>query len=161
MKIKSCVGCGYCCLKTPCEAARRLYPGVTECPQLEWDESEGRYFCGLMRLPGLIGEGYRKELYAGAGCCSNLNSWRNDVKKRSRAATNYSYPQIPTMFQAFLKAYGAEPFRSSDSTALLIRGFRNELENLNYSNEDVKYIIKNVVYYIQENKTSKFKGFMG
>ena len=161
MKVSKCVGCGYCCMKTPCDAARRLYKGATECPQLEWSEKNDRYICGLMVLPGLLGQGYRQELHCGAGCCSNLNSWRQNVRKRSRVTTEYSYLQIPAMFQAFLKAYGAEPFVSGDATELLLASFKSNLETLEYySEKEVDYIIGNVLHYITSNKSSMFKGFM-
>jgi len=159
--FRKCVGCGYCCLKTPCDVARRLYgSGITECPQLEWSEKNNRYVCRLMGLGGILGQGYRQELYCGEGCCCGLNSWRKDVKKRSRDATSYGRIPIPPMFQAFLKAYGAEPFIGSDLTSLIMGSFQANLKMLEYSEEDIEYIMRNVVHYITSNKSSKFEGFM-
>lgn len=160
LKVSKCVGCGYCCMKTPCDAARRLYKGATECPQLEWSEKNDRYICGLMVIPGLLGQGYRQELYCGAGCCSNLNSWRKDVKQRSRAATEYNRPQIPTMFQAFLKAFAGEPMMGGDKIQLILASFQSNLYSLEYSEDEVQYIMRSVVHYVTSNKSSMFKGFM-
>lgn len=72
-----CVGCGYCCMKTPCWVAFRVYGySIKECPALLWDTA--RYICVLIRDHPDIA----KELYAGEGCCSRLNSWRKDVVRR-------------------------------------------------------------------------------
>jgi hypothetical protein len=39
-----------------------------------------------MEMAGDLGEGYRKKLHAGAGCTSNLNSWRREpLKNRIKA----------------------------------------------------------------------------
>ena len=160
MKIDQCNGCGYCCMSTPCDVSLRLYKSADICPQLQWSEDKARYFCGLMLLPGNIGFEYRKELHAGAGCCSNLNSWRQDIKERSRGALSYKQPPIPIMFQTFLKAYGSEQFLSGDLTAMLLCRFRDELKSINYSDEEVKHIVDNVVHYINSNKSSMFKGFI-
>jgi hypothetical protein len=78
--MKKCVGCGYCCIKAKCAGSQRLYPDAKICPQLHWQGD--RYFCGLMFLPGIEGATYRKELAAGEGCYSGLNSWRKDVCRR-------------------------------------------------------------------------------
>ena len=40
IQTAECVGCGYCCMKAPCAASSRLYPGVTHCPQLVWSGAE-------------------------------------------------------------------------------------------------------------------------
>ena len=147
-------------MSTPCDVSRRLNKSANICPQLQWDENKARYFCGLMLLPGNIGFEYRKELHAGAGCCSNLNDWRKDIKERSRGALLYKYPTIPIMFQAFLKAYGREPFISGDAIELLMPTFKTELKHLNYSDDEVNHITGNVLHYIDSNKSSLLKGFM-
>ncbi len=136
-KISQCNGCGYCCLKTQCDVSRRLYKTVEVCPQLRWDKLKERYVCDLMLISGLLGEGYRKELHAGAGCCASLNSWRRDVKERSRGAMQYQHQSIPVMFQAFLKAYGSEPFISGDATDLILSRYVSELQKLKYSDEEL------------------------
>jgi hypothetical protein len=160
IRVSECVGCGYCCMKTQCDVSYRLYKTVDVCPQLRWDEQKEQYVCGLMLIPGLLGEGYRKELHSGAGCCSNMNDWRKDVKKRSRGAITYNYPPIPAMFQAFLKAVGSEPFLGGDTVSLILGNYKIELQKLKYSEEEIEYIIGNVIHYIKSNKSSMFKGFM-
>jgi len=147
-------------MTAPCDVSIRLYKSADICPQLQWDENKARYFCGLMLLSGNIGFEYRKELYAGAGCCSNLNDWRKDIKERSRGALSYKYQAIPVMFQVFLKAYGSEPFLSLDSTELLLGKFQSELKNVDYSDEEAEHIMGNVRHYINSNKSSMFDGFM-
>lgn len=97
---RQCVGCGYCCTKTPCTAARRIYGnGVTSCAALHWNGT--RYICKLMALTGDMGEQYKRELYAGQGCCSPLNTWRTDVRLREREPKED--PIFTREFQAFQK----------------------------------------------------------
>lgn len=81
--MSKCVGCGYCCMEATCTAglaanSDRTYT-TSRCPSLQWNGK--RYVCELM-MDTKYGEMYREKLYAGAGCCSGLNSWRKDVKKR-------------------------------------------------------------------------------
>ena len=158
MKDNKCVGCGYCCLKTPCDAARRLYPNATECPQLIWTGK--RYECGLMKLPGLIGEGYRKELYAGEGCCCGLNSWRRDIKHRVPEMDRSSLNPLPKLLQMFIAALSKQ-FLSTDSIFLTILDFQAQLEKENYSPDEIKSIIKNISYLFDNSRSSMTKGFMG
>ena len=62
-KIRDCVGCGFCCYKSP------HYPGTNGiCMNLEWDDKQD----------GIHGLTYRRMLYIGEGCCSGLNSWRRE-----------------------------------------------------------------------------------
>lgn len=78
IKYHSCVGCGYCCRKAPCSVAMRIFGNsIKECPALMWDGS--KYFCELCKKDGYLGEKYRKELYIGEGCCSPLNSDRDNI----------------------------------------------------------------------------------
>ena len=55
IRVRDCVGCGYCCAKTQCDASRRLYPSADHCPQLLWMEEDKRYKCGLMLISGPVG----------------------------------------------------------------------------------------------------------
>lgn len=80
--MKACVGCGHCCLTAQCVASVTIHGRMERCPSLEWNGT--RYVCALMRLPGDEGAKWRKELYAGAGCCSPLNTWRRDVRQRDK-----------------------------------------------------------------------------
>lgn len=74
-KPKPCVGCGYCCILSPCVYSLAKY-GELDCPALAWDGQ--RYRCGEAKEWG-------KQLGIGAGCCcSCLNLWRHDVRERRR-----------------------------------------------------------------------------
>jgi len=146
-------------MKTPCDASRRLYPGVTICPQLLWIID--RYECGLMKIDGLVGEGYRKELYAGAGCCSGLNSWRQDVKPRMTFDARSSEVCIDSVLQAFLKALGSEFVGGDALTLALFRTKSDLMEYQNYTEEEAAMTISRMQYYITENRSSFLKEFMG
>lgn len=161
METSKCVGCGFCCIKAPCVAASRLYPAAEICPQLLWDDEKNRYFCGLMSLPGNLGLEYRKELYAGAGCCMNLNDWRQDVKKRTPDRQGTLYNPLSPVFQAFLKCYAEEPFMNGNLTALILINFKHKLKELTYSDEDIEHIIKNVTHTLTENRNNFARDFMG
>ena len=73
---RPCVGCGFCCRKTPCELAYRIHGGgLTRCPELTYHD--GRWWCSAVeRAVGPLADEYREGLYIGAGCCSALNSDR-------------------------------------------------------------------------------------
>lgn len=155
---RECVGCGYCCMKTPCDAARRLYPNVEHCPQLNWNGE--RYVCGLMEISGPLGEQYKKELYAGAGCCASLNSWRNDVKKREPELKRTNINPLPETMQMFIRALASE-FISSDIIYLALEKFKKDMLKSNYSEEDIQSIIKACVHLFTENKSRFNSQFMG
>lgn len=75
--MADCIGCGYCCRKVPC--AQAYHSNAVEngrCTALMWHE--GRWACGLYVTAPNEEEKARiaKELYFGAGCCSNLNTYR-------------------------------------------------------------------------------------
>lgn len=158
--MTACVGCGYCCIKTPCDASRRLYGNVKECPQLLWDENRSRYLCGLMIIGGLVGEGYRKELYAGAGCCCGLNSWRQDVRKRTGIEVSTHINPLPKLLQKFVVCLSKE-FTSTDSMVLLLTRFASELKKDGYHEDEIASIYNNIVNIFNENRHSFTKGFMG
>lgn len=88
--VSPCVGCGYCCITSPCLAGIRYFVSkkgkeikdfIKGCPGLKWNDK--RYICELTLLPDEKGEEFRKELCIGAGCSSDLNNWRKNVKKRN------------------------------------------------------------------------------
>jgi len=157
---RDCVGCGYCCIKTPCDASRRLYPGARRCPQLTWIENEHRYKCGLMMIAGPVGQGYRAELYAGAGCCSGLNSWRNDVKERDHLDMDFSWNPLDPVFQSFIKSL-SQNFISSDSISLTILGMTTDLQNKGYSEREIDYIKANITHIFTQNSSKFSKEFIG
>ncbi len=73
---KKCVGCSYCCIEMPCfwsmTALGTKIGGV--CLALFWDED--KYRCRAA-------DTHKVSLCIGEGCCSPLNTWRQDVKKRA------------------------------------------------------------------------------
>lgn len=158
--VRECVGCGYCCTKTPCDASRRLYKGADHCPQLLWIEEDRRYKCGLMLISGPVGAGYREELYAGAGCCSGLNSWRKDVKKRDQPDKDrYSNPLDP-IFQIFLKCLSGN-FVSGDVMHLTTICMKEDLQHKGYTGKEITHIQSMIVKSFSQNQSSFMKGFVG
>ena len=75
--VKCCVGCGYCCLEAACPLSYHFYykevNGGKICPGLYFKDY--RYWCRLAML-------FPVGLSIGAGCCSPLNSWRQDIRER-------------------------------------------------------------------------------
>lgn len=71
---RPCVGCGYCCILSPCVYSLAKY-GELDCPALYWNGQQ--YRCGEVKDWGV-------HLAIGAGCCSSLNSWRHDVRERRK-----------------------------------------------------------------------------
>jgi len=162
-EFTKCVGCGYCCIKTKCSAAVRLYPESEQCPQLTWSDDDNRYYCGLMLLPGELGRAYRKELYAGTGCSSSLfNSWREDIRKRDEKDTEKLelISPIDQKFQAFLRCIGNQ-IMSSDIFKLTITAFVSELIQIGYEKSYAKFVGDNVLLYIKNNRPSFLKSFIG
>jgi hypothetical protein len=75
-----CVGCGFCCVKSPCALAVNLYDlssfygGATlPCPALSWNGS--RHMCANAVQ-------YGEELNIGKGCRNPLNLWRREKVRR-------------------------------------------------------------------------------
>ena len=159
-KVSQCVGCGYCCMKTPCDASQRLYKGATLCPQLEWSEKNNRYICGLMVIPGALGQDYRQELHCGAGCCSSMNSWRQDVKKRIPDLQHTNYNPLPEIMQVFIKNLGGQ-FISSDCIHLALGGLQVDLIKRKYDPDEVNYIIKSIYNAFGSQRSSFTEEFMG
>ena len=84
------VGSGYCCHKAACTEGVAAHPDYKggPCPSLRWvqflasSEGVGRHLCGLIvDADGAEADRLRKSIGVGEGCCSPLNSWRNDVKE--------------------------------------------------------------------------------
>lgn len=72
---EACVGCGFCCIKSPCPLAVKLYDlssfygGATlPCPALSWNGK--RHICANA-------ERYREVLNIGKGCRAP-NLWRRE-----------------------------------------------------------------------------------
>jgi len=69
----TCRGCGFCCLQATCSLGVNLFGSTYPCPALSWN--------GKMHRCKLAGD-FADRLYIGSGCCSPLNSWREDIIER-------------------------------------------------------------------------------
>lgn len=65
----SCIGCGYCCIKSTCQIGLDYFNNIKPCPGLKWNGE--RHIC-------LLASQFKNTLSIGEGCCSNLNSWRRE-----------------------------------------------------------------------------------
>ena len=78
--MSDCVGCGYCCLTAPCACGwTSVWEPGGGCPHLVWNGE--RYLCERA-IEGPGASDFRIALAIGEGCCSSLNSWRQDVRYR-------------------------------------------------------------------------------
>ena len=160
-KYDECIGCGFCCTKAKCGAAMRLYPSADTCPALKWDDEAERHFCDLMTIPGLVGEGYRQELYTGEGCCMNLNSWRREKLVDRTKKQMYGDVVIPKLMQQFLVILGKQ-WISSDVLMLTATGFMGHLiEVENMEEEKAKFIANKCISLMKESRSSSTENFMG
>lgn len=85
LATRPCVGCGYCCTKAQCALSSNLFGIRPICPALNWNGK--RHLCLLMTtdtMRGVPAREIRERLYEGAGCCSPLNTWRRDIKDRTK-----------------------------------------------------------------------------
>ncbi len=161
MKVQDCIGCGFCCTKAKCAAGQRLYGGADMCPALLWDDKAQRHVCDLMQLPSGLGELYRKELYAGEGCCMNLNSWRREpLKDRTLKEADPFVNPIPPIMQKFLAALGRE-WISGDKITLMSWTFASMLQDDGMSEEEAKATANRCIYYIKNSRSSVVEEFMG
>jgi len=114
-----------------------------------------------MQLPGTLGETYRKELYAGEGCCANLNSWRREpLKDRTvNRVDTYTNP-LPPIMQKFLACLGKQ-WMSSDVIVLAVFAFIEELKKDGVTHEEAVLIGDKCISCIKENRSKMTEGFMG
>ena len=147
MQTKPCVGCSYCCRKSPCQIARRVFGPVTECPALVWSETKERWFCDLCLKPGEIGARYREELYVGAGCCCSLNSDRQNIPRpKDKTPAN----PISRDCQILLRQFGKNAmFINSDLLAMVLLGAAKELGE-EWKKAAVKALLENRDYRANE-----------
>jgi hypothetical protein len=83
--VVKCVGCGFCCMQSPCWVGQRLHGvGIKECPSLYWNEDSEMYRCKAAEMSNSV----KEELYIGDGCCPGLNSWRLNVRARKDIKDN-------------------------------------------------------------------------
>jgi hypothetical protein len=114
-----------------------------------------------MELPGLVGEAYRQELYAGAGCCAGLNSWYNEpLKDRLPKKVNIEVNPLPSILQKFLAALGQE-WISSDALVLTVYRFKSFLIQDGMDEEEVEYICYRCLKLLEESRSSRATSFMG
>lgn len=146
-KTKACVGCGYCCKKAPCSLAVRVFGAVTSCPMLIWDEDANRYWCKACKGEGSLRAEYRAQLYIGDGCCSPLNTDRNNIPAPNQKAVNVLSHEA----QVFLTALARE-WISGDSIYFILSRCKQEL-----GDEWVQAAAR----LIQEQRSSRVTNFMG
>ena len=145
---KPCVGCGFCCRKTPCGAALRVHGPVTKCPSLKY--REGRYFCALCELPGDLGKGYRDELSVGAGCCCSLfNQDRENIPPPETDII--SEKKLHPQCRALLRALGRGWF-GGDALWLAINDAARDLG---------KQWMEEALYALREERPKHIEEFMG
>lgn len=156
--VKPCVGCGYCCIKTPCDVSRRVHGnGVTQCPELQWNGE--RYICKI--IVGPLSKRYKEELYIGEGCCSNLNSWRQEVKPRLREDdTKLSIFSLDPTFQKFLFCM-AQEWISGDKIKLILYSFKDILKKDGKSKDEIESTLKLIIHCLRSNRKSYIDEFMG
>lgn len=163
VKIKECVGCGYCCITARCCTSLRIWPFTkgNECPGLFWKGE--RYICKLAAMDGPKGAEYRSELFVGAGCCANLNTWRNEIIPRRDC--DFEQPKaikytLDKAFVAFLHAL-SRGFMNSDALFLACFGMAHTLNEQGVSEEEIEAITKEIVYHFSENRPRFQAEFMG
>lgn len=158
-KREECVGCGFCCIKSPCMTSKRIYGnGIRECPELEWDGK--RYICKLC-FEDILGEIYREELFIGTGCSSNLNSWRKEIiPRREKDNPTNGFKNLDPIFQKFLFCLGKN-FISRDIIYLMLNDFSRILQEDGKTEEETKHITKMIMKILNEQRSSFVEDFMG
>jgi hypothetical protein len=160
VEARECVGCGFCCMQAPCLVSLRIYNGTKSCPAFYWNESENKYRCKLMELKGSQGFKYREELSAGAGCCSGLNSWRQNVINRIEPEQKNKIP-FDKYFQEFVFILGKQ-WLSGDVVALTLSAFkRSIIEKFGISDKDATQLCSRILHIMREQQSSFTKGFIG
>ena len=151
LKVRDCVGCGFCCIKSPCGVARRIYPSLkTDCPKLKWDGS--RYICHIYdRAIGPFKENIRDELSIGMGCCCNLNTWRQEIIPRRPKDSQEQLQKIELdpIFKKFLRAMSREMI-SFDKMILIIGGMTSYLEKEGKTKQEINKINKEIIYILKD-----------
>lgn len=157
--VKECVGCGWCCWKTPCWVSIRIHgTAIAPCPELRWNGT--RHVCKLMEMEGQLGANYRKELFAGEGCCANLNSWRRDIRNRVEVKVEEEPVRVPAEMQIFMRVLGGE-FISGDVMSLTMMNFKHLLVEHGYTEERAVAYTNECVHWFNQNRRSYMKDFMG
>ena len=163
LTVKDCVGCGFCCIKTPCDLARRLNPSITsECTFLKWDDEKSRYVCGAYtNAKFTLQTQIKNELFIGEGCCCGLNTWRFDVKPRREKDNPVQLKRIELdpIFKMFLRTLSRE-FISKDSIYLMVLGTKGRLIDSGKTEEEAVEICKEITYILTD-RSKRMEDFMG
>lgn len=163
LKVIDCVGCGYCCSKTPCGASLQIHNGVMPCPSLIWNKQEERHYCNLCAIPGDIGKHFRDELFVGAGCCCGMfNNWRPKLKDRTKyiLSSNGMRDPVQTEMKYFLQALGRE-FIGSDTIYLILSSMKDEMLTNGYDIDTIKIYCESIIESIARNRSKSMDQFMG
>lgn len=137
---KDCIGCGYCCTKAQCIISIHLYGKSQKCPSLKWNGE--RHICNLMIDDTLLSRQYRKELGIGLGCCSSLNSWRNEpLKDRTEGVFGEDGSlMISPLMGCFLKVLVEELEMTSETKCKLSLRFNDALKKEGFSRHEIAEI---------------------
>lgn len=81
--MAGCIGCGYCCTKSPCLVSWRLLGISDKCKFLHWNGK--RHLCLLItNNEGEERKKYEEELSIGTECSSPMfNTFRQELKDRT------------------------------------------------------------------------------
>jgi len=159
-EYSKCIGCGFCCTKAKCVAGARLYPAADICLALQWNGE--RHICDLMELPGILGETYRKELYAGEGCCMGLNTWRQEpLQDRTKTFDKHTVKsQLSPLMQKFIACLGHQ-FISGDVIVLAILELKDRLIKDGMDEKETISLCKEILSKFKEQRSSFKQDFMG
>jgi len=83
MKVKPCIGCGYCCTTATCVLGMLRYGADRPCPELQFDGR--RFWCTL--ITGAVAPEKQRlssELAIGAGCSSSLFNTQREACERGK-----------------------------------------------------------------------------
>ena len=165
-EARPCLGCGFCCLQAQCGLSVRVHAYKEICPSLYWNETRKRHLCRAVEGDLIITNG--EELDIGAGCCSPLNSWRNEVKNRipermASTAFGEMRDKIPfdKYFQEFVFILGKQ-WLSGDVVALTLGAFkRSIIEKFGISDRDATQLCSKILHIMREQQSSFVKNFIG
>lgn len=113
-----------------------------------------------MKLLGIVGESYRKDLYASEGCCMNLNSWRHEpIQNRTIVPITSCRSRIPSLMQKFLRCLGAQ-FMSRDCIYLALSQLKGELIKDGMTEDEVDPIIIECIDKFTSHRSKFSEEFM-
>lgn len=148
MKVKPCIGCGYCCKKAMCATGVAIGGFHSECPYLVHN--------GLIYRCRLVGLGYN--IGQGMGCSSTLfNTERDQMKARLEKISTFIFTMdefMPVLMETLKKLKGIEfnevppQIRVRKKTAVInepdtieIYGFENKLIDFDKIEQNESYCL--------------------